>query len=133
MPTIEDQRARLAEVRKDFEVRYRFLTAAEGGRRTGPPAQLYRSDWSYYDDDVNATRIYMIWPIFLDEGGEIVEPNSFVAAEGIAQMFIVNDELRCSLHARKLAPDVRGYFMEGSSRVATATVTRLLAIADTSS
>ena len=72
----------------------------------------------------------MIWPIFLDEAGEIIEPSTFVPIEGIAQMFIVNDELRHSLHAEKLVPGVRGYFMEGSNRVAEATVTRLLAIRD---
>jgi len=127
-PSVDDQRKRLAEVRKDFEVRYRFLTAAEGGRKTGPPAQMYRSDWSYGGEDITETGIYMIWPIFLDKDGEIVEPNTFVAAEGTAQMFIVDDELRDSLHAEKLAPGVRGYFMEGPNRVAEATVTRLLAI-----
>ena len=131
MLEIEEQRSRLEEVRKDFEVRYRFLTAAEGGRKTGPPGQGYRSDWSYEDKGIRDTgRLYVIWPIFLDETGKIIEPNTFVPMEGIAQMFILNDELRNSLHLGRIAPGVRGYFMEGPNRVAEATVTRLLAIGE---
>lgn len=70
----------------------------------------------------------MIWPIFIAEDGKIVEPDVQVANEGAAHMFIVNDELRSSLHARRLRPGVRGYFMEGPKRVAEATVTKLLAL-----
>jgi len=129
---IEEQRRRLVEVRKDFEVRYRFYSEAEGGRKTGPPFQGYRSDWMY-DGDTVQQGLYVIWPIFLDESGSILDTGALVAGEGRAQMLIVNDELRRSIHAKRLNLGVRGYFMEGSHRVAEATVTRLLAIAEITS
>jgi hypothetical protein len=128
MEDIERQRQRLAEIRKDFEVEYRFLSTDEGGRRTGPPYQMYRSDWMYEGDDPRVNGIYMIWPIFLEENGEIREPNTPVPIEGKAQMFIVDDEQRASIHAGRIHPGTRGYFMEGPNRVAEATVTQLLAL-----
>lgn len=127
---IESLKAKLVKIRKDFEVRYRFFGSEDGGR-TRPPHQFYRSDWSYDGDDIEKTGIFMIWPIFLDENGAFIERDSPVPVEGIAQMFIVNDEFRTSIHAKLLAPGVRGYFMEGPNRVAEAVVTRLLSIADT--
>lgn len=126
---MEQQKVNLAGVRKDFEVAYRFFSPEEGGRKMGPPSQLYRCDWAYDGDDISETGIYMIWPIFVDQSGEIIEPDTFVPNEGMAQMFIVNDNLRKAIHASRLMPGVRGYFMEGSSRVAEAVVTKLLAIA----
>jgi hypothetical protein len=127
--TIEEQRRRLAEVPKDFEVQYRFYSSDEGGRKTGPPYQGYRCDW-LYDGYPVEKGIYMVWPVFLDETGSILDTGAPVADDGTAQMLIVNDELRVSLHAKRLKPGVRGYFMEGPRRVAEATVTRLLAMSD---
>jgi hypothetical protein len=72
----------------------------------------------------------MIWPIFLDESGSILDTGARVANEGRAQMLIVNEDLRRSLHANRLEVGARGYFMEGPHRVAEATVTKLLAIAE---
>ncbi len=127
MVKVREQQRRLEEVRKDFEVRYRFFTQEEGGRKS-PPAQPYRSDW-IYEGDYPVDRLFMIWPIFIDEVGRVREPGLFVPAEGMAQMFIVDDELRLSLHSERLKPGVKGYFMEGPHRVAEATVTRMLALA----
>jgi hypothetical protein len=127
---IDEQRRRLADMRKDFEVRYRFFSPEEGGRKTGPAHQFYRSDWLYDGDDVFRDGIYAIYPIFLDDAGNIVDPDIKVAVEGTAQMFILNDELRSTLHVKRIKPGVRGYFMEGPHRVAEAIVTKLLAISD---
>jgi hypothetical protein len=126
---IDERLKRLSGARKDFEVRYRFYLPGEGGRKTGPPSQPYRSDWIYDGDDVS-DRLYMIWPIFVNDTGAVRDLNEFVPSEGIAQMHIVNEELRASLHAKRLKPGVRGYFMEGPHRVAEAMVTKLLAIAE---
>ena len=73
-------------IRNDFEVKYRFLTFEEGGRKTGPPYQGYRCDWLYKDDLVesSALREYMIWPIFMDEKGNPWAGGSPVPNEGIA-------------------------------------------------
>ena len=70
----------------------------------------------------------MIWPIFVAANGEIIAPDIAVSAEGLAQMFIVNDEFRKYIHAKRLKKGVRGYFMEGPNAVAEAIVTKLLSI-----
>ena len=124
-----EQKAGYESVRQDFEVKYRFLKPEEGGRRSGLPYQNYRSDWLYEGDDIS-DGIYMIWPIFLDGNGNFIDAESQVPMEGTAQMYIVNEELRKSFHAKRLRPGVRGYFMEGPNRVAEAVVTRLLAISE---
>lgn len=126
----ERHKQRFLELRKDFEVRYRFLTKEEGGKRTGPPAQGYRSDWSYEGDDIKETGMFMIYPIFLKDDGEPYEMDTFVPNEEEAQMFILSDELRKSVHAQRIRVGTRGYFMEGPIRVAEATVTKLLALSE---
>lgn len=127
--SLEEQRRRLAEVRKDFEVQYRIYSPDEGGRKIGSPYQGYRCDW-LYDGDSIEQGLYMIWPIFLNESGSILDPGTQVANNGVAKMYIVNDVLRKSFHAPRLRQGIRGYFMEGPHRVAEAIVTRLLAISD---
>jgi len=114
-------------IRNDFEVKYRFLTFEEGGRKTGPPYQGYRCDWLYKDDLVesSALREYMIWPIFMDEKGNPWAGGSPVPNEGIAQMVIVSDEWR-SIHRRRIDLGTEGYFMEGPRRVAEASVNRVV-------
>ncbi len=128
MSEIQQRRDRMAKARKDFEVSYRFFSPEEGGRSI-PASQGYRSDWSYEGDDIQ--KLYMIWPIFLDEKADIIEPDECVPSEGVAQMFILNDEFR-AFHAVRLEPGTRGYFMEGPHRVAEATVIKLLAITEDS-
>jgi hypothetical protein len=116
----------LADVRKDFEVEYRFFTPEEGGRSIMPAQGIYKSDWSYGGDDIRETGIYMIWPIFMSEKGEFVEYGLRVSRTGRAQMHIVDEELRGTLHAQRIKPGTAGYFMEGPQRVAEATVTKVI-------
>ena len=111
----------------DFEVRYRFLTAEEGGRRTGPPLQGYRSDWSYEGDDV-AEGIYMIWPEFLAEDGSLFPENVPVSVTGHASMWIVSHDMRTRVHRLRIHEGIKGYFMEGGLKVAEAIVTRVIAL-----
>jgi hypothetical protein len=106
---IEEQRRHLVGLRKDFEVQYRFYSAEEGGRRTGPPFQGYRSDW-LFDGDAVTQGVYMIWPIFLDASGSILDTGAQVGDEGRAQMLIVNDELRRTIHAKRLKVGVARIF-----------------------
>jgi hypothetical protein len=109
----------------DFEVKYRFLSSLEGGRLTGPPFQGYRCDWAYEGDDIAKTGIYMIWPEFEDENGNILEKNIQVPVEGIAGMIIINKELKETIHRERIKVGVRGFFMEGGKRVAEAVVIRI--------
>ena len=112
----------------DFEVRYRFYTAEEGGRRTGPAWQYARSDWAYDGDDVAQTGIYMIWPEFMTEDGVVQPEGSPVPWSGLATTWILVPEMRTRVHRSRIHDGVHGYFMEGGRRTAEAIVTRLLGL-----
>src|SRR5687768_4756849 len=58
--------------------------------------------------------IFMIWPEFQDENGNVItRTDSVVAREGIARMWIINPQTR-PLHRDKIKLGLKGYFMEGS-------------------
>src|SRR5690349_2473733 len=103
----------------DFEVHYRFLTPDEGGLRQ-LPRQGYCCDWSYEGDDTCKTGLFMIWPEFLAEDGSILPSGHQVAAEGTAGMWILSHDFRVQVHRLRIREGVRGYFMEGSRRMAEA-------------
>ena len=111
----------------DFEVRYRFLTSEEGGRRTGPPFQHYRCDWSYEGDDPSKG-IYMIYPEFVAEDGSLIPEGVPVPVSGIATMWILSHDMRVQVHRERVCEGIRGYFMEGARRVAEAVVSRVVGL-----
>jgi hypothetical protein len=110
----------------DFEVVYRFYTAEQGGRKS-PPHQHVRWDFLYAEDDPLKDGISMIWPEFVSEAGSVL-PEGEVSYEGVARMFIVNPD-RTEFHRARLKIGTRGYFVEGSHRVAECTVRSLLGLA----
>jgi len=112
----------------DFEVRYRFFTPDEGGRESGPPYQGYRSDWSYEGDEIEKTGIYMIWPEFEDDNGIVIKGKEKVRESGVARMWIVNPELVNEVHKKRIKVGVKGFFMEGSRKVAEAEVIRVVGL-----
>ena len=112
----------------DFEVKYRFLSAVEGGRKTGSPFQGYRSDWAYEGDDISKTGIYMIHPEFLDNNGNVLDKDVQVPISGIARMRILSEEMKGIIHRKRIKVGVKGYFMEGGRRVAEAEVTKVVGL-----
>ena len=112
---------------KDFEVHYRFYTIEEGGRRQ-PACQGYRCDWSYEGDDISKTGGYMIWPEFQNIDGTPIMEGDPVPTSGIAKMWILSPDFRLKIHQHRLKVGVRGYFMEGSRKVAEATVSLILGL-----
>ncbi len=104
----------------DFKVRYRFLSAAEGGRST-PPYQRIRWDFLYEGDDPRTDGIHMIWPEFISPAGSILGEGE-VPLVGEALMFIVNLDRR-SYHRERIGRGTRGFFVEGSRKVAECEVT----------
>ncbi|MDR3616028.1 MAG: hypothetical protein P4L53_20895 [Candidatus Obscuribacterales bacterium] len=114
-----------SSVRKDFEVRLRFLTADEGGRKTAWVKQGYRCDFSY-ENELDAA--FMIWPLFLDEHGEPLATNTTVQTmEPVnAQMVIINDELRVTEHRQRIETGIKFFLREGHKIVAEGVVTRIL-------
>ena len=116
--------------RHDFEVKYRFLSSAEGGRKIGTPFQGYRSDWAYEGGDIKKTGIYMIHPEFLDSNGNVLAENIRAPIEGVARMRILSQELREIIHKGKIKIGVKGFFMEGGRRVAEAEVIKVVGLSD---
>jgi hypothetical protein len=113
---------------QDFDVKYRFFAQEEGGRASGSPGQGYRCDWLYDGDNVRKTGIYMIWPEFEQEDGGIIPLGEHVPMEGTARIWIVNNELRNSIHRKRLKEGVRGFFMEGGQKVAEVCVTKIIGL-----
>ncbi len=113
----------------DFKVSYRFYEEIEGGRKT-IPCQGYRSDFFYEHPDHNSRQniLFMIWPEFENESGQLIlENNISVNREGIARMWIIMPERRL-YHLDKIKSGLKGYFMEGSRRVAECVVTEILGL-----
>jgi hypothetical protein len=112
----------------DFEVSYRFLTEAEGGRKTGPPFQHYRCDWSYEGDDISKAGIFMIWPEFLDSEGRILSDEVRVPESGKATMWIIVPKMIEQVHGSRIKVGTKGFFMEGPRRIAEVVVTRVIGL-----
>jgi len=111
----------------DFEVAYRIFTPEEGGRKK-PPHQHTRWDFLYEGDDPETDRISMIWPEFIDASGAVL-PEGIVPMSGRALMFIAAPQGR-PYHCDRIRPGVRGYFVEGSRKVAACEVVAVLALHD---
>ncbi|MBK9526821.1 MAG: hypothetical protein IPO41_00470 [Acidobacteria bacterium] len=121
------------QLRNDFEVRYRFLSPEEGGRKSGPPMQGFRSDWKYAQptiEELESKQIWAIYPVFLDSDGELLPENTVANVEGTARMFILNDDLRRTEHRHRIRVGTQGYFVEGPFPIALATVTRVVELAN---
>lgn len=107
----------------DFIVQYRFLSS-EGGRKIGNPMQGYRSDFLYSGD--KHTKIWMIWPEFLDINNNIIlDKSTRVPTFGKAKMWIIN-EINQELHRERIKIGLKGYFVEGPHKVAECEVIQIV-------
>ena len=112
----------------DFLVQYRFLKPEEGGRNT-PPYQGYRSDLHYDGEDLNEQGIYCVWPEFLNNDGSIfLEDSTPVPEEGKAYMWILFFDEMWEYHSKNAFPGRKIWFMEGSRKVAEATIIEQIAL-----
>lgn len=106
----------------DFRVSYTLYSSEEGGRKT-PANQHIRWDFMY-DDNAISTHTFMIWPEILRPNGELLT-DGYVPMHGLADMFIVFPTSR-AFHQQHVKPGLRGYFVEGSRRVAVCEVVAIL-------
>ena len=106
----------------DFEAEVRFLTQEEGGRtgEWGPPRQGYRCD-IHWDDDPSDL-LWMIWPMFLDEHGQELPKGAEIPQLSRAHFYIINAELRDTVHQAWLRVGVGFHLCEGARRVAACRV-----------
>lgn len=118
------------QVRKreyDFKVKYTFYLKEEVGfGRKQLPWQHYRCDFGYAEEvdtytglngAVNGFRLFMIHPEFWGEDGLPILERREVNKEGIATMWVL-DENWIPYHKRRIKIGTKGYFMEGSTKVA---------------
>lgn len=111
--------------KEDFIVNYRFFSEKEGGRKT-IPHQGIRSDF-WYECDYHETKgLFMIYPQFEDSKGIMIKSGE-VEKEGMAKMWILNQELR-PYHQKRIKVGTVGYFMEGSRRTAVCEVTNIIGL-----
>lgn len=104
------------------------MTPEEGGRKTGPPIQGYRSDFRYEDESNN--KCWMIHPEFLDEKGNVIlDRNILMSQTGQAKMWILNDQLR-DFHKSKIKIGTKGFFVEGHHKTAICEVIDLVGLHD---
>lgn len=110
----------------DFRVRYRFLSESEGGRLS-LPLQHIRCDFLYDGDDPQTDGIWCIWPEFVSATGTVLPDDQRAPVEGLADMYILNAELRAE-HAKRIQLGTKGYFVEGPRKTATCEVVAVLAL-----
>ncbi len=116
--------------RADFRVRYRFYDQSESGRRR-LPRQGYRCDFAYAEDGEEGKQLYCIHPEFENENGEILmDDTASVPAEGTARMWVLFPEMRRIVHAKRIRPGIRGFFMEGPRRVGEVEVLDVIDLAE---
>lgn len=109
----------------DFETSIRILAQTEGGRRTSPFNGI-RWDFSYAEDDCN-DQLYMIWPDFYSATGDSLPADQTLplGVELPARMMVVVDEMRASVHRKRIEVGTCFYCHEGPRRVAVGRVTRI--------
>lgn len=102
----------------DFKVKYRFYSKKEGGKLS-MPRQGYRCDFAYANIDNLKNKVFMIWPEFEDDKGELIRDlNINVNSRGYARMWIVDSKLKQSIHKDVLKIGIKAFFMEGNKKVA---------------
>jgi hypothetical protein len=109
--------------RADFEAEIRFLSKEEGGRES-LPFQGYRCDLKYKEQEEKF--VWMIWPAFLDEEGNELPQGQLVKQKSKANMYIINQELRKTVHQGKIREGVLFHLGKGQKIVADGKVTRIL-------
>ena len=111
----------------DFVVEYKILSELEGGRKT-LPRQGIKWDFSYKSPTHDLNKLFMIWPQFINEKGQIIQKTEkSVPICGKARMWIVNDKMR-KYHQDKIHVGLKAYAMEGNHVVANYLVTEIVGL-----
>ena len=115
----------------DFRVKYKCCKTDETGLYA-TVRQGIRSDWMYAEDfpgtihQPSGQKMFaMIWPIFVDEYGLEYSQWESIPAEGFADMYIFNPEMK-SFHRRLLRIGTQGMLVRGSYIFAHAEVVDIL-------
>jgi len=68
----------------------------------------------------------MVWPRFIDKSGQELPNDTEIPQTSRADFYIVNDEMRRTVHRQRLREGVRFHLSEGRHRVASCRVTKIL-------
>lgn len=113
----------------DFRIMYRFYSVEEGGRKI-IPYQGIRSDFFYDHPDHNekVNWIFMIWPEFENENGQIILDNTkSVPSSGSARMWLISKGNR-DYHCGRIKVGTKGHFHEGRKKTGECTVIEILGL-----
>lgn len=127
-PTIPREEIRMSSRSPDFEAEVRFLSPEEGGRKGSPRQGYYRPDIRYKEDP--AGQSWMVWPRFIDDDGHELQQGAVIQQISKACFYVINDELRKTVHGQRIREGVRFHLCEGQRRVAECTVTKILSLHD---
>lgn len=111
----------------DFRVKYRWIATLESVVKQ-QPFQHMRCDFAYAGDDVARDPIYTIHPEFEDAKGQPLPEKSRVPVTGIATMWILNDEMRRTVHRIQIHVGTHGYFVVGPRPIAEVEVIEILGL-----
>jgi|SRR5580698_8701449 hypothetical protein len=100
-----------------------FFTSPEAGGRKGLPHQGYRPDLSYKEGQFE---LFMIWPRFIDASLEEISDGSPITNPSRANFYIINQELRHSIHRDRIRPGTQFWICEGNRKVGEVVVDELL-------
>ena len=88
-----------------------------------------RCDFAYEGDDIKEVGIYMIWPEFENDDGEIItDKEQDISEVGIARMWILVPEMRELIHKAKAKVGTKGYFMVGGKKIANAEIIKVVGL-----
>ena len=110
----------------DFEIQYNFYPQEEFkyGLHQG-----IRTDFLYEGDDPGIDGIHMIWPEFIDDSGLVITDRTLnIPSHGRALMWIGMHESRVKTHQKRLKVGTNGYLVVGSTKLATAKVTKIIGL-----
>lgn len=107
----------------DFEADVRLLLPEEGG--LPKMFQGMRPDF-HYDGADAAEGLWMIRPIFIDEVGEDIPDRQQIPQRAMAHFYIINQELRKTVHRQRLREGTRFQLQYGRRVIAQGRVTKLL-------
>lgn len=111
----------------DFVVEYKFIVNQVDYQVK--LSQGMRSDFSYAEDDEKSP-VYMIWPEFENDKGEVIQDKEAVILDhGKARMWVMLDEQR-HMHKERLALSQEGYLVAGSHKIAKVKVLELVSLKD---
>jgi hypothetical protein len=113
----------------DFEAEVRILTPeAVGDKRPVVLFQGCRHD--IHLDDQPSEGNWMIWPRFIDDTGELLPGDVPIPAISKAHFYIINEELRRTVHREWLHVGTRFHIRAGGRPLAACRITKILGLHD---